>query len=226
MPRLLDLFCGIGGCSVGYQRAGFDVTGVDWKPQPRYPILDVIQGDALVILTDRDFLAPFDVIHASPPCQAYTRLRSRTGRNYPDLVGPVRDLLVASGKPYVIENVPGAPLLDPVTLCGSMFGLGVFGHTLRRHRLFESNVTMPPTPADDCTGQPIIGVNGTGGAWVRKDSGGGGIKASGRDAATALGIDWTDHQPGLAQAIPPAYTQWIGATLLAATDAQSLASEG
>jgi len=213
-PRLLDLFCGAGGCSVGYYRAGFDVAGVDIAPMGHYPYADVIQDDALLVLADLDFIAGFDVIHLSPPCQHYTSLRTLSNNKHPDLVGVVRELVGATGKPYVIENVVGAPLLDPITLCGSMFGLGVDGAILKRHRLFESNVPLT-APDDACRGLPVVGVYGTGGAWTRTAPGGGGVKVSGPDAARALGIDWTTYQPVLAQAIPPAYTEHIGRQLMA-----------
>jgi hypothetical protein len=135
--RLLDLFCGASGAARGYQLAGSHVTGVDLAEQPRYAGDAFIRGDAL------DYVAAhgreYDAIHASPPCQAYTALRRLHGehRDYPDLVAATRDALRATGRPYVIENVPGAPLLEPAMLCGSMFGLLV-----RRHRLFESSLLL------------------------------------------------------------------------------------
>lgn len=214
-PRLLDLFCGAGGCSVGYFRAGFDVVGVDIAVQPRYPFFDVIEGDAIEVLSDRSFLAEFDVIHASPPCQAYSVTGARWGRRkHVELVEPVREILIASGKPYVIENVVGAPLRAPITLCGSMFGLGVGDAILKRHRLFESSLSLSAPCRCLCLGRRAVGVYGTGGAWTRTAAGGGGVKVSGADAAIALGIDWTDYQPALAQAIPPAYTTHIGQQIL------------
>ncbi len=143
-PRLLDLFCGAGGAGMGYHRAGFEVVGVDIAPQPHYPF-EFHQMDALAVMSD-DWIAnpahnptplDFDAIHGSPPCQHFTRYRNNvkdiTDR-YADLLAPVRASLVESGLPYVIENVEGSPLVEPTTLCGSMFDLDV-----RRHRLFETN---------------------------------------------------------------------------------------
>jgi DNA (cytosine-5)-methyltransferase 1 len=183
---------------------------------PQYPLLDVIQDNALAVLADRDFIAEFDVIAASPVCKRYTALATRSplkGQDHPDDIATVRDLLWASGKPYVIENVVGAPLIEPVTLCGSMFGLGVGNAILKRHRLFESNIPLTE-PRDACKGRPVVGVYGTGGAWTRTAPGGGGVKVSGPDAARALGVDWTNYQPVLAQMIPPAYTEHIGRQLM------------
>jgi DNA (cytosine-5)-methyltransferase 1 len=217
-PRLLDLFCGVGGCSVGYHRAGFDVTGVDIDPKHRYPFFDVIQGDALAVLSDPDFIAGFDAIHASPPCQAYSIATvggSRTRDDYPQLIAPVRDLLRQTGLPYVIENVPGAPLVDPVMLCGSEFDLGAFCNDgqwrqLRRHRLFESNLPLTRKGACRHTGQSasVFGHGGGGGVKTR------GYWAHGAESARLLGVDWTDHQPSLSQMIPPAYTEWLGRQMI------------
>jgi len=208
-PRLLDLCCCAGGCSVGYHRAGFDVVGVDHAPQPDYPF-EFHRADAL-----RYPLTGFDAYAASPPCKVHTALRhTRTTpalfEAHVDLVAAVRARLVATGRPYVIENVPGAPLLDPVTYCGSSFGLAV-----RRHRLFESNVPLVAPPCDHA-GQPVVlGVYGTGGPDNRANRpGGGGRKVAGADAAAALGIDWTTDQRRLSQAIPPAYTEHLGRQLL------------
>ena len=131
--KLLDLFCGAGGAAMGYHRAGFDdITGVDIKPMPRYPF-KFIQGDALEYLAAHG--AEYDVIHASPPCQAYSIMQhaNHMRKDHPDLVDSVRDALKQTGKPWIIENVPGAPLIDPILLCGLSFGLRVI-----RHRLFES----------------------------------------------------------------------------------------
>lgn len=136
--KLLDLFCCAGGSALGYHRAGFDVTGIDIKQQPNYPFR-FIQADALSL--DLDFLSQFDAIHASPPCQSYSDLAKRNGNGdqWPRLIEPMREMLTQANRPWVIENVEGAPLLDPVVLCGTMFpGLRVI-----RHRLFETNFSMP-----------------------------------------------------------------------------------
>jgi DNA (cytosine-5)-methyltransferase 1 len=209
-PRLLDLFCCAGGCSVGYHRAGFEVTGVDYAPQPDYPYR-FHRADAL-----RFPLAGFDAYAASPPCKVHTALRHTATAStlfdvHTDLVGAIRERLAATGRPYVIENVPGAPLLDPVTYCGSSFGLSV-----RRHRLFESNVQLVAPPCDHAAQPMVLGVYGTGGPDNRANRpGGGGVKVSGPAASAALGIDWTTDQRRLSQAIPPAYTEHIGRQLLA-----------
>jgi DNA (cytosine-5)-methyltransferase 1 len=136
-PKLLDLFCGAGGAAMGHARAGFDVVGVDINPQPHYPFA-FIQFDVLKL--DRRFLRWFDAIHASPPCQLYTRKSSTWGRErkhfieHPDLIEPTRAMLAESGLPYVLENVMGAPMRCDVMLCGTMFGLRII-----KHRQFECN---------------------------------------------------------------------------------------
>ena len=211
-PRLLDLFCGAGGCSVGYTHAGFDVVGVDLDVQPRYPFFEIIQGDALAVLDDLDYVRSFDAVHASPPCQLYTvagTIHGREAYNYPDLVEPVRKRLEASGRPYVIENVVGAPLTSPAMLCGQAFGLGVF-----RHRLFETNwpLTVPAhTRHNGRVGDgTYFTVAGHGyGSSVRD-----GIALGGHeDWQRAMGIAWMSMAE-LAQAIPPAYTEFVGRQLM------------
>ena len=208
-PRLLDLFCGAGGASVGYHRAGFDVVGVDINPQPRYPF-EFVQGDALAFADIWGH--EFDVIHASPPCQRYSTMTAQADK-HPDLVGPVRDLLIATRRHYVIENVPQAPLVDPVILCGSAFGLRV-----RRHRAFESNL---PIVGTDCyhaeQGRPVgvYGQHPDRRQYFRPDGTQRGTKATTLGhARRAMGIDWMEW-PELAESIPPAYTEYIGGQLLA-----------
>jgi DNA (cytosine-5)-methyltransferase 1 len=217
-PKLLDLFCGAGGCAVGYHRAGFDVVGVDHKPQPRYPF-PFVQADALRPPFD---LRAFDAVHASPPCQAYSTLKSIkrfTRTQHPNLIQPVRRLLVESGKPYVIENVPGSCLGFSAMLCGSMFGLGAYCdgkfHQLRRHRLFETTFLVL-VPECKHVGRPV-GVYGNGGAHRRiKDRPGiNGFTGNAAERRSAMGIDWMSRYE-LSQAIPPAYTEYIGRQLLAA----------
>ncbi len=158
--RLLDLFCCAGGAGAGYARAGFTVTGVDVEPQRRYPFA-FLQRDVLTLSAGwiRD---NFDAVHASPPCQGYSTMRHAprtTGA--PLLIDETRALLEATGLPWIIENVAGArwAMRDPVTLCGTMFGLGAIGHELRRHRLFESNVSLFVPPCAHTSG-PVVGVYG------------------------------------------------------------------
>jgi DNA (cytosine-5)-methyltransferase 1 len=188
---------------MGYSKAGFEVVGVDSKPQPRYPF-EFVQADALEYP-----LEGFDVIHASPPCQHYSALNNGRWGNatgHPDMVAAVRERL--RGHIYVIENVPRSPLLFPITLCGSMFGLGVDGFGLRRHRLFESPVELAaPRPCDHSL--PCLGVYG-------HSRGGGPLKgrtANADQARAILGTPWMSRD-GCSQAIPPAYTEYIGRQLL------------
>lgn len=211
-PRLLDLFCCAGGAAEGYHRAGFEVVGIDVRPQPRYPF-QFIQADAMKL--DEGFMSGFHAIHASPPCQRYSDLAKRNGNAeaHPDLVEPVRMLLHFIGRPYVIENVEGAPLIDPVKLCGTMFpGLRVL-----RHRLFETDwpLSQPAHPK-----HPLVYTMDKRKAhFQRLDqetafvqvTGGGNCSIAA--AATAMGIDWMTKQE-LNEAVPPAYTQFIGEQLL------------
>lgn len=200
--KALDLFCGAGGVSMGLHRAGFDVTGVDIKPQPRYPF-GFIQDDAMTFP-----LEGFDFIWASPPCQHYTQMlnHGQTNRNtHPDLVAAVRDRLRANGRPYVIENVNGAPLLaGSVMLCGEMFGLRVM-----RHRYFEAAFALlaPTHPAHDKRGARR--KDGDGGHYLRVY----GHETGKGEWGEAMGIDWM-KSPELAQAIPPAYSEFIGKAFL------------
>ncbi len=217
-PLLLDLFCGAGGCAVGYHRAGFDVIGVDRKPQPRYPFPMVV-ADALQPPFD---LTRFDAIHASPPCQAYSRTKNiGNAATHPDLVAATREMLESSGRIWVIENVVGAPLRCPATVCGLALGLGV-----KRHRLFESNAFLWSTTCPLGHRGDYLSIFGHGAqekvggkGWVTVYGGGAPRTADNRRrasaalAAIAMGIDWMNRNE-LSQAIPPAYTEWIGLQLL------------
>jgi DNA (cytosine-5)-methyltransferase 1 len=201
-PRLLDLFCGAGGASMGYHRAGFDVTGVDLYPQKHYPFA-FIQADALAYLAAHG--REYDAIAASPPCQQFTVLRRVGKRLYPDLVGPVRDLLFDMGKPWVIENVPGAPLVEPAVLCGTMFGLRVY-----RHRLFEASfVITTPAHGRHSARFPRAGRGASADGWISVAGHIGDVAAARR----AMGIDWMNRDE-LSQAIPPDYTEFIGRQLI------------
>lgn len=236
-PRLLDLFSGAGGAAAGYQAAGFSVFGVDINPQPHYPF-GFLQDDALVTLrlllagcrltfnSDRSqnalTLADFDAIHASPPCQGYlnlTKLNESMGREsgHQMLIEETRNILLETGLPYVIENVQDArtQLLEPVRVCGT--GLGM---PLRRHRMFESSVPLVGVPCRHdrftvprywTSWQPngerrlstVVQVYGNGGGK--------------HEWAEAMGIDWMNWRE-MAEAIPPAYTGFIGAQLLASLE--------
>jgi DNA (cytosine-5)-methyltransferase 1 len=206
--KLLDLFCGAGGAAMGYHRAGFDVVGVDINPQPRYPF-EFHQGDAMTWP-----LAGFDAIHASPPCQAYsvTRHNWNARKDHPDLLGPTRGRLRGSGLPYIIENVPGAPMAPLIMLCGSSFGLGTGKYQLRRHRWFEPSPGLwflsPPCQHSG----PVIGIYGEHGRDRRRDPKFARYFTM-AERREAMGIDWMPLDP-LDQAIPPAYTEYIGRQLL------------
>ncbi len=203
-PRLLDLYCGEGGAAKGYQRAGFYVVGVDHRPQPRYCGDLFVQANALRPPFD---LREFDAIHASPPCQGYSWSAKRWAKiPRAFLVDATRDMLKKSDRPYIIENVIGAPLQYPVLLCGEMFGLGVI-----RHRLFESNVLLftPDHVQHDGTVRDgsYVTVAGHGGDNIKG-------RGSRRAKQEAMGIDWMTDK-GLNEAIPPVYTEWIGERILA-----------
>ena len=230
-PRLLDLFCKAGGATKGYQQAGFYVVGVDIEPQPHYCGDEFYQADALTYP-----LEGFDAYHASPPCQRYSVMTNGRWQdrlpNHPDLIQPVRERLSAIGKPYIIENVPGAKLLliNPIMLCGTAFNLGTKdGNQLRRHRFFELSFPFDgfllqcqhnrasaigvygggqyPLRRKPAT----IGVYGHAGGSSNRD----GLTQFGTDARReAMGIDWMTGNE-LSQAIPPAYTDYIGKYLMA-----------
>lgn len=205
--KLLDLFCKAGGAAMGYYRAGFtEIVGIDIEPQPRYPFT-FIQADALRPPVD---LSYFDVVHASPPCQRYTMAQNaaKNAAAHPDLIPPTREMLIASGRPYVIENVVGAPLLNPATLCGLAFGLKV-----KRHRLFETPFLLlaPPCPSHDQDYFVIFGHE----CRNRRSGDAAGRKNKIATGRAAMGIDWMTRGE-LSEAIPPAYTEWIGKQLIEA----------
>ncbi|CAL9450890.1 SAM-dependent methyltransferase [Streptomyces sp. enrichment culture] len=201
-PRLLDLFCCQGGAAKGYADAGFDVTGVDITPQPRYPYR-FVQADAIAYALEHG--AGFDFIHASPPCQHDSECQRIHGNTHPDLIAPTRTALEATGRPWVIENVRGAvpKLREPVMLCGPMFGLATY-----RHRFFETSsgfTLAQPAHAAHLVPQAKMGRpippdhygqfvgNFSGVALARK----------------VMGVTWMNRD-GIRECIPPAYAHWIG----------------
>jgi DNA (cytosine-5)-methyltransferase 1 len=230
--KLLDLFAGAGGAAKGYQRAGFYVVGIDINPQPHYCGDEFHQADALEYVAEHG--AEFDAIHASPPCQFYStmttgRWQDRLG-DHPQLIKPIRELLMKIGKPYVIENVEGArkELINPILLCGSMFGLQTkYGNQLVRHRYFECSYSFILVPSCQHNKLSAIGVYGggqnpsrkkaavigvyghTGGSSNRADTAQFGIA----ERREAMGIDWMTNDE-LSEAIPPTYTEFIGRQLM------------
>ena len=224
-PKCLDLFCGAGGASMGLHRAGFDVTGVDIKPQPRYPFR-FVQADALRPPLD---LRQFGLIWASPPCQAHTAMKTmHNAKDHMDLIPQTRAILQASGVPWIMENVVGAPLENPVMLCGTMFGLGVDDAELQRHRIFETSFPMFFTPQCQHGSRSVIGVYG-GHIRNRKRRTIGVYGEGCRDSRRkfdkgvadfaidhgkkAMDIGWMTTAE-LSQAIPPAYSEFIGKAAL------------
>jgi DNA (cytosine-5)-methyltransferase 1 len=218
--KLLDLYCKAGGCSAGYARAGFEVVGVDINPQPNYPF-KFIKANALDVLKDHDFINQFDAIAASPPCQHHSKVRTlseaRNGGHYGehlDLIPETRELLMATGKPYIIENVAGAPLLNPVRLFGSQFK----NLYTQRERWFESNMLLrePAEPRKKMK-TPSAG-NGFGEDGSISIVGSGGVKGMNSKQIALYwgfamgGIDWMTRAE-LAEAIPPAYTEFLGKQL-------------
>ena len=201
--RILDLCCKQGGAGRGYADAGFEVVGVDIEPQPRYPY-PFHQRDAIDFL--RWHHRHFDAIHISPPCQRYTNAQRINKNDHVDLIPPTRELLDEIGLPYVIENVVGAPLRDPVMLCGGMFGLGTY-----RHRLFETNwpLTAPDHPEHTASTQKMGRRPGPG-QMMHVVGNFSGVE----QARKAMGIDWMTRD-GLREAIPPAYAEHIGRQLAA-----------
>lgn len=210
-PRILDLFCGSGGAGYGYSLAGFDVVGVDLEPKPHYPFL-FVRGDAIEVGTWLLDHVEFDAIHASPPCNEFTQLRRCRPHAKPkwvNMIPETRELLQGSGLPYIIENVPFAPLRNPVQLCGTSFG-----RPLRRHRWFESNVKLV---AMACEHQ----------RFTERKFPGSSNRPNGRTVCNigeyrvplatqleVMGITWEMTLPELSQAIPPCYTEHLGGQLL------------
>ena len=203
--KLLDLYCGVGGASMGYSRAGFEVTGVDLKHGKRYPF-NYIRANVLEILADIEFLNGFDVIHASPPCQTHSitkNLRIAQGKSTSkiDLIPETRAGLIKSAKPFIIENVMGSPLINPIMLCGSAFGLKV-----RRHRIFESNIKLIGSLCDHKKQGRPVGVYGS----LNDEIPNGGKTAKTiTEAREVMGIEWGIWTE-LVEAIPPIFTQYLG----------------
>ena len=209
---VLDTYCCSGGMGMGYYLAGFDVLGVDIDPQPHYPF-PFIQGDAIEFIRERGH--EYDLIHASPPCQSYSPLNAYNHKTYPDLIAPTRDALLATGRPYIIENVEAArpELKDPIMLCGPMVGLNMY-----RHRLFETNwpLAAPAHPSHKALcvrngylptdERPFMSIHGGkhSKAWVEAAKAAMGMPWIGLDGDTKLAIR------EVCEAIPPAYAKWIG----------------
>lgn len=225
MVKVLDLFCGAGGASFGYYKAGFDVVGIDINEQRNYPMcFEFIQDDALEVLKDKKFINKFDLIHASPPCQAYSKTKALHSNTHPDLVEKTRELLLSTGKPYVIENVERAPLIPElsVTLCGAMeeFGLrarDIDGVELKmfRHRVFENNwgLRQPEHLAHKFVPGITATVYGQGGGWTPEwrdnPQRTGGYIPHTMVVEELMQIEWMNkHQ--MSQAVPPAYTKYVG----------------
>jgi DNA (cytosine-5)-methyltransferase 1 len=212
----LDLFCCAGGAGTGYARAGFDVVGVDIDPQPRYPFA-FHQGDALEYLATHGH--EFDAIHASPPCQAFSAMKHMPdAKVHPELIEPTRELLLALGKPWVIENVVGAPLQDATVLCGTMFGLGAAGFSLQRHRQFETSFDLVAPAACDHS-KPTIGIYGghvrcrSTKFWRNTGADFPGYDKKALAAEAMGGTGWMTMNQ-MSEAIPPAYTEWVGRQLI------------
>lgn len=207
--KLLDLFSCAGGAGMGYHRAGFDVFGVDKNPQPRYPFEHHV-ADAIAFVLEHGH--EFDAIHASPPCQTFTAYKRRgggVGESYENLIPQTREALERTGRPYIIENVESArdELVNPVRLCGSSFGLDV-----RRHRLFESNIPLVAPPCDHSWQTPRF-TPASNRVNLRRTVEVGVWRIPLDVQRKAMGIDWMELRE-LSEAIPPAYTEWLGAQLL------------
>jgi DNA (cytosine-5)-methyltransferase 1 len=217
-PKLLDLFCGAGGATKGLQLAGFYVVGVDIKPQPHYCGDEFYQADALTFS-----LEGYDAYWASPPCQKWSVASFSNpvlSNSYPDYISKVRACLVATGKPYIIENVTRAPLRDPLVLCGTMFGL-----RLKRHRAFESSMPIYFVPATcSCkngrTKSDGISCFKRGSRLITVA----GHNYYADDGRLAMGIDWMTNKDELSEAVPPAYSEYLGKHLMAEVEARKMAA--
>ena len=222
-PRLLVLFCCAGGSSKGYVDAGFEVVGVDIAKQPRYPF-EFHQQDALSVEISKGWFGRVDAIHAAPPCQLHSHGTVSIDRSeYPDLIGPTREMLKVTGLPYIIENVKRAPLIDPITLCGAAFGLTSKDDegplVLRRHRLFESNIPLT-APECECRsyerdGYKIAGCYG-GARRTRYEAEQirhGGYVPAKPILQELMEIDWMSEWE-MFQATPPIYTHHLGVQLM------------
>ena len=211
MTRLLDLFCGAGGSAYGYAQAGFDdIVGVDIASQPDYPY-EFVQMDAITFAMR--YARSFDAVHASPPCQSQSALTKGTnfGRTYPNYIPQTRAVLSRLRVPTVIENVAGAEIRRDLMLCGEMFDLSVL-----RHRYFEiENFTVPKPNHPRHRGRtrgwrhgqyfdgPYLAVYGDGGG-----------KGTVSEWQRAMNIFWTSNRVSIAEAIPPAYTQFVGSHMI------------
>lgn len=217
--KLLDLYCGAGGGAMGYYRAGFtSIVGVDLVNQKHYPF-EFVRSNVLDL--EVDFLREFDVIHASPPCQAYGPNKHNLAWYFPDIMEETRELLLASGKPYIIENIPQAPLINPILLCGTMFPeLRVI-----RHRLFESNFPIGAPFHLKKNDHPIAysarnvesGIV-TDDPWNNYVTVVGGGTTTVECAKDAMGIDWPMFKREVNEAIPPAYTEYLGRQIIVLKD--------
>lgn len=209
MPRLLDAYCCQGGAGRGYADAGFEVVGIDIEPQPRYPF-EFVQADAVAYI--RAHGHEFDAIHTSPPCQRHTRAQKIMKREHPDLIEPTRQALIETGKPYVIENVPGAPLRNPLELCGAQFGLSTY-----RHRWFEfggpgiPHLIRVPHHPKHTTRTAKMGRPAAPDEFMHIVGNFSGVER----ARDIMGMPWANRD-GLREAIPPAYTDFIGRHVLMA----------
>lgn len=212
--RAADLFCGAGGAAMGLHRAGFNVEGWDIRQGLAYPFGRHI-GDAL----EAD-LSPFDFVWASPPCQAHTAMKTmHNAKPHRDLIPETRAKLQAWGGPWIIENVVGAPLRNPVMLCGTMFNLGVEGAQLRRHRIFESNVPLKVDLQCRHEGRSIGVYGGGHGVSLHRHAKGEPCFTAAEERR-AMGIEWMTLDE-LSQAIPPAYSEYLGRQVLGALKADN-----